>query len=265
MGPSPRPVILLTVVALTACMPACRGYDPEPVDLSGSRAVSFDVDGDRVEGRLFGDLRADRHTVGVLLVHGLTVDQRAWFPFATELAAEGYVALTFDLRGYCPGGDGGCSEGERRVGSAWRDVQVAAAYLRDAGATDIVFAGSSMGGTAALVAAADEATGPVAGVIALSAPAAIEDLSVTPDHLRSLDAPTLFMAGDGDPGAPESAQEMYDLAREPKRVEILDADDHGAALLKGERADEARALMLAAIAGATGGGTSDSSPEGEGT
>lgn len=230
---------------------ACSGYDPEPVDLTGSRAVSFDVDGARVEGRLFGEARAGED-VGVVLVHGITVDQRSWYAFAQELVDEGYVALTFDFRGYCPGGDGGCSEGDKNVGSAWRDVQEASAFLRDQGAAQIVLVGSSMGGTASLVAAADPDTGSLSAVIALSAPVTIEDLSVTPNALGSLRVTKLFLAGVGDGPAAADAQRLYDMAAPPKRVEILPADDHGAALLSGNRGREASTLILMTIELATG-------------
>jgi pimeloyl-ACP methyl ester carboxylesterase len=84
-------------VVLGVVLSACDGGD-QP-DLSGSEAVSFQSrDGVALEGRLFG-----HGTSAVVLSHMLPADQRSWFDFADRLAEQGYLVLTFDFRGYCPG------------------------------------------------------------------------------------------------------------------------------------------------------------------
>ena len=96
----PIAIVLLSAIALAAC------GEPPPPDLSGSRAVTFESrDGVTLEGRLFGD-----GSTGVVLSHMRPADQRSWFAFANRLADEGYLVLTYDFRGYCPGGEGGCSQ-----------------------------------------------------------------------------------------------------------------------------------------------------------
>src|SRR5262245_58482602 len=146
-------------------MGACGGDPPS----TGSRPITFEsTDGVKLAGP---PLRPDQGSAGVVLAHMSPADQRSWFDFAERLAREGYRVLTFDFRGYCPGGDGGCSEGERDVPSIPKDVEGAIAELRRRGVTKIGLVGASMGGTASLITAANQGRD-VAAVVTLSAPTA---------------------------------------------------------------------------------------------
>ena len=137
--------------------------------------VTFESrDGVTLEGRLFGD-----GSTGVVLSHMRPADQRSWFAFANRLADEGYLVLTYDFRGYCPGGEGGCSQGELQISAIWQDVLGAMDFIRSQGATTVALVGASMGGTASLVAAGQEGAD-VAAVVTLSAPTSIEGLTPTP-------------------------------------------------------------------------------------
>ena len=133
----------------------------------------------QLAGRLFGpaDARA-----GVVLAHMLPADQRAWYPFAQRLAEQGFRVLTFDFRGYCPGGDGGCSEGTKQVDAAPSDLQAAVDRLRADGVDRVGIAGASMGGTAALLVAAEDPRG-IPAVVSVSAPQVIDRLAVGPEVL----------------------------------------------------------------------------------
>ena len=94
----------------------------------GSRPVSFTASGGvELDGRLF---EAEGASAGIVLAHMQPADQSSWFEEAETLADEGYRALTFNFRGYCPGGDAGCSGGETDLAMLWRDVQAAVRYLR---------------------------------------------------------------------------------------------------------------------------------------
>ena len=84
----------------------------------------------QLAGRLFGP---DDATAGVVLAHMLPADQTSWFDFADRLGELGYRVLTFDFRGYCPGGDAGCSEGQKDATAIWQDVAAPWAFLRIAG------------------------------------------------------------------------------------------------------------------------------------
>jgi pimeloyl-ACP methyl ester carboxylesterase len=198
----------------------------------GSQAVAFPASGGiRLEGRIMGD-----GPVAVVLSHMYPADQRSWWDFAEVLAEEGYTALAYDFRGYCPGGRAGCSSGDQDIPRIWQDVVAAVAFVRSRGADRVVLIGASMGGTASLVAAAQPSVGPSA-VVTLSAPVSFEGLAATPDVLARVSAPKLFVAGVGDPnGAEESAQALYSQSPQPKRVEILPTDDHGTDMLEGSQA-----------------------------
>jgi pimeloyl-ACP methyl ester carboxylesterase len=228
---------LFGVVALCAIGLAACGGRAAP-DLSGSRAVTFGSrDGVMLDGRLFGE-----GSTAVVLSHMRTADQRSWFTFANRLADQGYLVLTYDFRGYCPGGEGGCSQGDLQVSAIWQDVLGAVDFVRSEGATSVALVGASMGGTASLVAAGQEGTD-VAVVITLSAPASIEGLNADAALLQRVDANKLFIAGVGDASAAASAEQLYEIAPPPKRPEILPADDHGTDLLTGSRGEEVQRII----------------------
>lgn len=237
----PRYVAALVVAtfAVAACGPSTRAPSP------GSRAVSFPAAGGvDLAGRVF---EAEDATAGVVLAHMRSADQTSWFDYAEALADEGYRTLTFDFRGVCPGGDGGCSEGTTDVPQLWRDVQAAVRYLRSTGIPRVAVLGASMGGTAALVAAAQPTTR-IGAVATLSAPISVDGLTVQPEILVAASAAKLFLAGNADATAADDAQRMYDLSVPPKRVEIVPSDDHGTDLLLGNQGPNVRAILASWLA-----------------
>jgi pimeloyl-ACP methyl ester carboxylesterase len=236
------PVLLLLVV------PGCSSPSQEVLAhaVAGSVPVTFrSADGVRLAGRLFGD--ADLARTGVVFAHMLPADQSSWFAFADRVAGEGYLALTFDFRGYCPGGDAGCSEGDKEVSADATDLAAAVAFLRSRGVQTVAVVGASMGGTAALIVAADQGER-IAAVITLSAPQSIEGLVAGPDVLARISAATLFLAGEGDGTAASAAQAFSDQAHAPSRLEIVTSDDHGTALVTGNQAEIVRNLILSELA-----------------
>jgi pimeloyl-ACP methyl ester carboxylesterase len=227
--------------------PACTraADDVRAGAVAGSRAVSFRTADDvELSGRLFG---ADTATTGIVFAHMLPADQSSWFEFAARVADEGYLALTFDFRGYCPGGDAGCSDGDRNVSADVADLEAALAFLRSTGVETVALVGASMGGTASLIVAAQQGDG-VAAVITLSAPQQIEGLVAGPEVIGQTSAAKLFVAGSGDGAAAAAAQAFADQAPPPKRLEILPSDDHGTDLLTGNQAEIVRTLLLSHLA-----------------
>jgi pimeloyl-ACP methyl ester carboxylesterase len=182
-------------------------------------------DGVRIAGRLFGD-----GLVGVVLGHQIDNDQSAWWDFAERLAADGYVALTINFRGYCPDG-AGCS-GDGGTGEAWRDLVAASDELRHRGAGRVVLIGASMGGTAAVVAASD-ARSAVDGVITLSAPADCCGMGADRSAIQAADMPMLFIAGRFDGDAPASARRLGRFAGSQGEIVILASGEHGTDLIGG--------------------------------
>jgi pimeloyl-ACP methyl ester carboxylesterase len=196
--------------------------------------VSFTTEDDlTIKGRLFGS-----GETAVVFAHMYPNDQRAWWDFASEVAAQGYAALTFDFRGY------GETGGSKDIAHIDRDLAAAVRYLREEGYSRVILVGASMGGAAALkVAAHSEFKGLVAGVVAVSAPQAFQGL-VARDDVTSIKVPMLFVASEGDGSAFESLQAFYDSATGPKQQQVYSGNAHGTALLEGDHAQEFKALLF---------------------
>jgi dienelactone hydrolase len=162
-----------------------------------------------------------------------------WLPFARVLARNGIRALAFDFRGT---GSSAIVRGSRssRYDS---DMFGAAAYLRRTGAKGVFLGGASMGGTAALVAAA-RVTPTVAGVISLSGPATYGALDADA-AVQKLHAPVLFVAAVGDPDFANDAKKLYDETTETdKQLKIVSGYHHGTLMLRGANGAGVRALVL---------------------
>lgn len=227
--------------ALALVLPACHQAEAIRTQaLSDSRAVEFEsTDGVRLAGRLFGPEGA---TAGVVLAHMMPADQSSWFDFADQLGGLGYRTLTFDFRGYCPGGDAGCSQGDKDISAIWQDVAGAVGFLRMQGVRRIGLVGASMGGTASLVYASQSGSN-IDAVVTLSAPDAVEGLTAGPEVLQTVSAAKLFLAGSVDGNAAATAQAFFDETLQPKRVETLTTGDHGTDILEGNQAELARNLI----------------------
>jgi alpha/beta superfamily hydrolase len=235
-----RAVLLATALVLVASA-ACDGggssvaTQPPPVTVSAETqnvGIPFAEDDGFITLRahLFGP----QHPIAVILTHMRPNDQSAWFEFAQVLADNGYAALTFDFRGY------GETGGEEDFDKLDDDVLEAIEYLRnDKGKDQVFLIGASMGGTAALVAAAEQ---PVDGVIAISPPAEFEGLDAV-DAVSSITAPKLFVASEDDEEA-IGFQDLLDAASQPVDSETYTGNAHGTNLLQSEHGDALRALIL---------------------
>lgn len=237
-----RGVAFVLALALAAAAPGCAAskQDERDADLAASTAVTFrSPDGVKLSGRVFGDGK-----VGVVLAHMFPADQTSWWAFARTLAPKGFTVLTFDFRGYCPGGVAGCSEGKKDVAAMWQDVLGAVDFLEARGLVRVMLVGASMGGTACLVAASQPGVVVVA-LVALSAPQSFEGLSADQGVLANVTAAKLFVAGNSDPtGAAQAAQAMYQESPQPKRIEIFTSSDHGTDLLTGNQSGRVQTLIL---------------------
>jgi pimeloyl-ACP methyl ester carboxylesterase len=229
---SPSPTILDTT----------RPSPTLPPELAGSTAVSFPADdGAHLEGRVFGS-----GAIGVLLAHGDDPDvaQGVWFPFAAELAAAGYLTLTFDFRGFCPRGFDGCSGGPSDRTNTWHDVVGAIAFLKQRGARVVFLIGASFGAHTALWAAVQPGVN-VAGVVALAGGlGTLPGFTLTPSMMASIKEPKLFIASTHDAtqlDAADAARTLFKLASQPKQLVLIDSLFHGAELLTGDGPDIALA------------------------
>jgi esterase/lipase len=231
-------LVLALATAAMGCAPS--GQEERNADIAASTAVSFrSLDGVKLAGRVFGDGQ-----VGVVLAHMFPADQTSWWAFARVLAPKGFAVLTFDFRGYCPGGVAGCSEGQRDVAAMWQDVLGAVDFMMAGGLVRVMLVGASMGGTASLIAAAQPGV-PILAIVALSAPQSFEGLTADRTVLGNVTAAKLFVAGNSDPtGAATAAQAMYEESPPPKQVEIFTSSDHGTDLLTGNQSGRVQTLIM---------------------
>ncbi len=175
----------------------------------------------------------------VVLAHMRPADMTSWFDFGERLAAEGYTALTFNFRGY------GNSEGGPDEFAVGTDVTAAVDFAVGRGAERVFVIGASMGGTGALVAAADR---PVAGVATLSAPGdffGADALAAVP----RITAPKLFVAAESDAPYPDIVAEFVEVAPDSARQQIFTGNAHGTDLFT-SHGPELTDLLLDFLAGA---------------
>ena len=236
----PAPIHLRTLVVGLLLLSACAEDAPQG-STAGSKEITFEsTDGVTLSGRLFGP---DEGTAGVVLAHMLPSDQSAWYFFANRLGKRGYRVMTFNFRGYCPGGDAGCSEGEKNVPAIWQDLEGAVEAFRSEGVTRFALVGASMGGTASMIVAAKEGRD-IGAVITLSAPTAIEGLEAGAEVLAEVSAAKLLIAGHEDVDAVQAVNLFYGEGLPPKRPVILTTGDHGTDILTGNQAGVASTEMI---------------------
>jgi pimeloyl-ACP methyl ester carboxylesterase len=246
-----RWLIALTLVAAGLLVAACGDStsstpSPEVIETAESvaRTVSFDApisttpqSGDEddepivLDGRVFGSGQT-----GVILSHMRPADQTSWFPFATELADTGrFTVLTFDFRGY------GDSTGDKAFDRIDTDLDAAYEFMRDSlGIEKIFFVGSSMGGTASLIAGARL---DIAGVVSISSPAQFPPLDAE-ETVGDIRAPKLFIVSEDDVPQARAQAEFWELAKEPKQQQIYPGDAHGNALFDGDHAADLKQRII---------------------
>jgi alpha-beta hydrolase superfamily lysophospholipase len=209
-------VLLVAAVAVAA-----------PTGLAGSQRANHDcvrggelwfttADGVRLVGHRFGGLRPGARPV-VVLAHQSNGSLCEWLPEARRLAQRGIWVFAFDFRGH------GSSKGRLHYGRLATDYTAAVKAVRALGARQVVLAGASLGGIAAVAAAAS-----IRPVIA-------GRVDARPFAPR-LAVPALFVASRGDQSPPydfaADAQRLYDTAGSAaKHLELVDGTDHGVALV----------------------------------
>jgi pimeloyl-ACP methyl ester carboxylesterase len=170
----------------------------------GPWAVTFETaDGVTLGGTLFGT-----GTSGVVLSHMYPTDQTSWHPFAEAVAAEGYMALAYDFRGY-----GASASVPKDVTQMPLDLAAAAQFMREHGAERLVLIGASMGGTVSIKVAATEE---MAGLAVISSPRSFQGLEVTDADLAALTMPSLWLGARQDAVVADT-EAMYQQAAGPDK------------------------------------------------
>jgi dienelactone hydrolase len=208
----------------------------EPVRFRGAGGV-------RLEGRVFGS-----GDIGVVLGHMRPGDQSQWLGFAALLADRGYLVLTYDRRGVCPGGELGCSGG-RASDAGWKDLAYAVDLLRERGASRVVVGGASLGAMESMYALSQGLDAD--GLIWLSGVDLYAGVPVT-EQVRAVHVPKLLAAGEFDSDAVALRSAVESVAPPPTEVVLLDTGEHGTDILEfGDPAvaDEFRRSVLDFLAG----------------
>ena len=210
---------------------------------------------------------ADEPTAGVLIVHGAGSAKENHFDYGRAARAHGLAALAFDQRGH------GRSEG--LFGPTAIEDAVTMCELLGEVAPKVALRGSSMGGFVAIHAAAG--WGEAAAVVAICP--APEDLllrglrsdrytEVEVDRgaiepwLEALDlyeavgrlgprTALLLMHAEGDEQVPYTiSQELFNAAKDPKRLLLLPGGHHRSLQHDGEMQGESLRFIARAVAGA---------------
>ena len=164
--------------------------------------------------------------IGVVLGHQFGSDFCSWVPFAKQLARRDMRVLAINF-----------------VSTSLDDDMVAGAHeLLARGAQRIILVGASMGGTAALVAAANT---DVTGVAVLSAPREFSGLDAF-GAVRQLEIPALFLASRQDGEFARDARRLYGAtSSRDKEIVMTAGSQHGTELLRDSKARRALLAFLA--------------------
>ena len=208
----------------------------EPVSVKGPGGV-------RLEGRLFGS-----GEVGVALAHmGGAGDQSQWWGLAGLLADEGYLVVTYNRRGNCPGGDLGCSSGTDTNG--WKDLSAIVDLLRAEGAHRVVVGGASQGAMESLYALSRGLN--AEGLIWVAGIDLYLGVPVT-EQVEGVIVPKLLLSGEFDDEAAALLPELEAAAPPPTEVVLVETGEHGTDILAFgdvEDADAFRQAVLDCLAG----------------
>lgn len=211
---------LLGVILAVALAAGCNGSpqaEEAPADGVSVREVQFTATDDvELAGTVFGD-----GDVGLVLAHMFPADAKSWHPTARQLARQGYTALALDFRGH------GDSKGEQESSMAVRDLHGAMRFLEGEDIEVAAIVGASMGGTAALVAAADME---LSAVVAVSPPLRFHDLDAMESAGDIDDTPVLLMAAEEDGQAHESVSRLGGRL-ENAETRHFEGEGHGTNLL----------------------------------
>jgi len=180
------------------------------------------TDGATITGELYGSGK----TAVIFSVMGECTPR--WSEFARQVAAQGFMALTYQWRG-C----GASSVDPVLIRKFLEDARAAIAFARGQGAEKIILAGASLGGCASAKLAVESQA---SGLVVLASPPSIPEwgFEIQPADLNT-GIPKLFITAEEDDTVPaESTRALYDLAAEPKDWQTYPGSAHGTELFDGE-------------------------------
>ena len=208
----------------------------------GFRQVSFKA----ADGVSLRGITTGKGKLGLVLGHQVSSSSCEWYDMAKVFAAHGYRVLALDFRGF---GLSPVPAPPKSTTALAADVGGAAAKLRGLGAKRVVAIGSSMGGTAVVIAGATRAYH-LAGIVSLSGAGAFWNNNAVA-AARRLTIPARFLAAKADSSFVVDARAMARSApARDKGVLILPGGAHGTSLHETPlSARRARAYVLAFLRG----------------
>jgi pimeloyl-ACP methyl ester carboxylesterase len=225
--------VIVAVAVVTAVVSVLLGVVLEGSPVSAAavleREVTFTTsDSLKVSATLVGSGAS-----GVVLGHMLGGDRADWLPFARRLAGGGYAVVALDFRGHG-------KTPKRPIANLEREMVAAVTFLKQQGAQRVALVGASMGGTAAVKAAA---LGAAAAVIAISSPQTYGAF-VTASDLRRITVPSLWIVGGEDADFVKSMRIMSNGVRGERRFQEFPGSWHGTQFFDSPYAETFRNLMM---------------------
>jgi len=186
---------------------------------------------------------------GLILIHMLGSDRLAWERFAIRARNDGFVVLSFDLRGHGKSRGAGAARVSYRSfdGDAWRraepDIGEAkkALIARGVSPREIGIVGASIGANLATRYAASDPD--IAALVLLSPGESYRDVQLLPAIDGYGERPILAMAAEGDSYAAETARAVKDRAADHCEVRLYKGTAHGTDLLAAHGAASGQILL----------------------
>jgi pimeloyl-ACP methyl ester carboxylesterase len=198
-----------------------------PADLSAAQRVTIRTeDGVMLSGTWHEP--SNRPSPAVILVHMYQRSRRDWDGVASQLAAAGIGALTFDLRGH---GESVGAAG-KELAAMVQDVKAARRFLvtrNDVIQGRVGIAGASLGASLAVLAAADDQA--VVSLALLSPSLDYRGLRIEAPMKKYGGRPVLLVASDEDSYASRTARELQKAGGGKRETLMLSQAGHGTTML----------------------------------
>jgi pimeloyl-ACP methyl ester carboxylesterase len=155
-------------------------------------------------------------------------DQSQWIEFAALLADHGYLVLTYNHRGVCPGGELGCSSrktGDIGWGGTWRSPSNSSGRVGRLASSSAVRASGD-----GVAVCPDPGSGRGRDHLVVRR-GSVRGRPVT-DQVRAVRVPKLLATGEFDSDAVELRPAVERAASPPKHVVLLDTGEHGTNILE---------------------------------
>lgn len=180
---------------------------------------------------------------GILFIHGLGENRRAWYPLSIHLAGRGYAILTVDLRGHGenPGQMGNPAKTQDELSPEdflmmSRDIRNCIGHLaikKEIDGGRICVIGSGLGANLALIAASESWADAVRCVIAVSPGLDYHGLKTAAAAGRIPANKSVYLAaGREDQYSFESASQIYAALSCAKDFDKIEGEGHGIELFR---------------------------------